>query len=313
MRNCLLRWTLVGMGGLLLAAGSATAQQMEPRAYSNAPVGMNFLIGGYVRASGGYAADPSLPLTDAHLKLETPVLAYARAFDAWGKSAKFDVIVPGGCVSGSALFNGAPVSRDVCGLLDPAARVSVNFYGAPALDLKAFGAYQQDLIIGGSLQVQAPLGQYDPSRLINLGNNRWAFRPEVGLSKALGELTVELTQGVTLFTTNHDFFGGKTREQDPIYSTQLHLIYQFRNGVWAAFNATYYSGGRTTVNGAQANDELGNSRAGLTVALPVNRQNSISCMRARAFRCEPGTALTSSASPGSTAGAADFSAGSSGE
>jgi hypothetical protein len=266
---------LAGMSGLLLASGPATAQQMEPRTYSNAPVGMNFLIGGFVHASGGYAADPSLPLTDAHLKLETPVVAYARVFDAWGKSAKFDVIVPGGCVSGSALFNGAPVSRDVCGMLDPAARVSVNFYGAPALGLKDFGAYQQDLIIGGSLQVQAPLGQYDPTRLVNLGNNRWAFRPEVGISKALGAFTFELAQGVALFTTNHDFFGGKTREQDPVYSTQLHLIYQFRNGVWAAFNATYYAGGRTTVNGVQSNDELGNSRAGLTVALPVNRQNSI--------------------------------------
>jgi Putative MetA-pathway of phenol degradation len=266
---------LTGMIVLLAVAAPAAAQQMEPRTYSNAPVGMNFLIGGYLHASGGYAADPSLPLTDAHLKLQTPVVAYARAFDAWGKSAKFDVIGAGGCVAGSALFNGAPVSRDVCGLVDPAARVSVNFHGAPALELKDFGAYQQDLIVGGSFQVQAPLGQYDPSRLVNLGNNRWAFRPEVGISKVLGALTIELAQGAALFTTNHDFFGGKTREQDPIYSTQLHLIYQFRGGIWAALNGTYYTGGRTTVNGAQSNDELGNSRAGVTAAFPVNRQDSI--------------------------------------
>lgn len=271
----LFRWTLAGVSVLLLGAGPTAAQQMEPRAYSNTPVGMNFLIVGYVHASGGYAADPSLPLTGANLKLQTPVVAYARAFDAWGKSAKFDVIGAGGCVSGSAQFNGAPVSRDVCGLVDPAARVSVNFYGAPALELKDFGAYKQDLIIGGSLQVQAPLGQYDPSRLVNLGNNRWAFRPEVGISKALGALTVELTQGVALFTANHNFYGGRTREQDPIYSSQLHLIHQFRSGAWTALNATYYAGGRTTVNGVQGNDRLSNSRAGLTVAFPVNRQNSI--------------------------------------
>jgi hypothetical protein len=143
------------------------------------------------------------------------------------------------------------------------------------LQLKEFASYKQDLIVGASLHVQAPFGQYDPNRLVNLGTNRWAFRPEIGISKAFDRLTAEVMLSAALYTTNDDYFGGKTREQDPVYSSQLHLIYQFANGVWLAANATYYYGGRTTVDGVQQNDELGNSRLGLTLALPWDRQHSI--------------------------------------
>ena len=274
---------------LLTLAGVSWSQQLEPRNYANVPVGMNFLIAGYVQASGGYSADPALPLTDAHLKVQTPVVAYARSLDVAGKSAKIDVVAAGGCVTGNALFNGAPVSRDVCGLLDPAVRFSMNFYGAPALSLEEFREYRQDLVVGGSLQVQAPLGQYDPSRLVNLSTNRWTFRPEIGVSKRIRPLTVEVALGASLFTTNDNYFGGKRREQDPIYNSQLHLIYEFSGGTWAAFNATYYTGGRTTVNGVENNDELGNSRAGLTLAFPVDRRNSVKLYASRGISVRTGT------------------------
>ena len=202
-------------------------------------------------------------------------MAYARGFDAWGKSAKFDAVLGAACLSGSAEANGVAVSRDVCGGLDPAFRVTVNLYGAPALPLKAFAGYRQDLIFGVSLQVVPPLGLYDSSRLVNLGSNRWAFKPEVGLSKKLGALVVETALGASLFTANDDFFGGRRREQEPIVTAQVHLIYEFRGGSWVALNANYYARGRTTVDGVKQNDELSNSRLGITFALPLNRQHSI--------------------------------------
>lgn len=265
-----------GIPLVLLAAAGARAQQLEPRAYINLPVGTNFLIAGYSYSSGGLATDPAVPLTNAQLDIHTPYMAYARAFDAWGKSAKFDVALGGGCLDGTAEVNGVPASRDVCGLVDPTARVSVNFYGAPALEAKDFAAYRQDLIVGASLQVQAPLGQYDPSRLVNLGSNRWSLRPEIGVSKVLDRrLLVEGVFSATFYTTNDDFFGGQRREQDPVLATQLHLIYLLRTGAWIAFDANYYSGGRTTVNGVQQNDELGSSRLGLTFSYPWDRQHSI--------------------------------------
>ncbi|HET9734760.1 MAG TPA: transporter [Burkholderiales bacterium] len=265
-----------GVWVLLLTAAAARAQHLEPRAYINTPVGMNFLIAGYTYSSGGLATDPAVPLTNAQLDIHTPFVAYARAFDAWGKSAKFDAVFAGGCLDGTADLNGARVSRDICGMLDPTMRVAVNFYGAPALEGKDFATYRQDLIIGGSLQVQAPLGQYDPTRLVNLGSNRWAFRPELGVSKVLDRrLLVEATLGVNFYTANDDFFGGQRREQDPVLATQLHFVYLFRGGSWIALDANYYSGGRTTVDGVEQNDELGNSRLGLTYSHPWDRQHSL--------------------------------------
>jgi hypothetical protein len=123
--------------------------------------------------------------------------------------------------------------------------------------------------------VSAPLGQYDSSKLINLGINRWFIKPDIGISKAVGQLTLELSQGVTFFTNNNDFFGGKTVEQDPLYTTQVHVTYDFGRGVWGALDAVYDYGGRTTVNGMRGDDVQSNSRFGATLALPVNRNNSV--------------------------------------
>jgi hypothetical protein len=184
-------------------------------------------------------------------------------------------VLGAGCLSGTAESDGVPVARDICGALDPAFRVTINLYGAPALSLADFRGYRQDLIFGVSFQVVAPLGQYDPERLVNLGTNRWTFKPELGLSKKLGALTAEAALGVMLFTTNDEYFGGRTREQAPIVSTQLHLIYEFAGGTWIAVNGTYYAGGRTTLDGVKQNDELGNTRLGATLALPLDRRNPV--------------------------------------
>lgn len=277
---------------LLLVAAGARAQHLEPRAYINTPVGTNFLIAGYTYSTGGLATDPAVPLTNAQLHIHTPLVAYAHSFDAWGKSAKFDTVFAGGCLEGTAALGGAPVERDICGLLDPTFRVAVNFYGAPALQLKDFASYRQDLIVGASLQVQAPLGQYDPARLVNLGSNRWAFRPEVGVSKVFYPLLIEAVLGATFYTTNDEYFGGQTRKQDPVIATQLHLVYLLRAGSWIALDANYYSGGRTTVNGVQQNDELGNSRLGLTYSYPWDRQHSIKLYASEGISVRFGTDFT---------------------
>jgi hypothetical protein len=258
-----------------LMAWEACGQDLEPRTYSNIPVGLNFLIAGYGYSVGGVVTDPSFPLEDGDVQIHSTVLAYARAVDVWGTSGKFDVVLPFAWVSGTATFRGEPREREVSGLADPRLRFSVNLYGAPALSLQEFADYEQDLIIGASLQVSAPLGQYDSSKLLNIGTNRWSIKPELGVSKALGPLTLELDAGVTFYTNNDDFLNGMTLEQDPIYAVQGHLIYNFGAGVWGALDATYYTGGHTTVDGVKGDTLQENIRLGLTVALPVNRHNSI--------------------------------------
>ena len=274
-RWCAVFFAALGAG---LAAGApplSHAQEMEPRSYSNTPVGLNFLIAGYAYTQGGVAFDTSLPLTNPDLTTSSAVLAYGRVLDLWGKSAKLNVIFPYTDLSGSADFAGQPVERNVSGFADPIFKLSVNLYGAPALSLKEFADYEQDLILGASLRVTAPLGQYDDTRVVNLGANRWSFKPELGISKALGPWTLEATAAVTLFTDNEDFFGGNDRSQDPLYSLEGHVIYGASSGIWGSLDATYFTGGRTTLNGERGNDLQQNWRLGGTLAFPVDRHNSI--------------------------------------
>ncbi len=260
---------------VMTGVSTARAQDVEPRAYSNAPVGVNFLIVGYAYTQGGLAFDSSLPVKNPQLKTYNAVLAYARVLDLWGKSAKFDVIVPYTWMGGSADFAGQTIHREVDGLADTRFRLSVNLYGAPALTLKEFADYKQDLIIGASLQVSMPSGQYDDSRLVNIGTNRWSFKPEVGVSKAVGPLTLEVAAAANLYTDNNDFFGGNTRSQDPLYLIQGHVIYSFRRGIWASLDGTYLTGGSTTISGERRDDLQQNWRVGGTLAFPVNARNSI--------------------------------------
>lgn len=260
---------------LSIAAGSAGAQDMEPRPYTNVPVGTNFFLVGYAHSTGGLSTNPASAIQNARLTVRSPVIAYARAFSAWGQSAKFDVVLPMGSLSGSALVNGVPVTREISGLVDPSLRVSLNLAGAPALSLSEFASYRQDLITGVSVQVTAPLGQYDPNRLVNLGSNRWMLRPEIGFSKAVGRIRLEAGLSVSLFTTNHDYYGGDTLEQDPLYSGRANLVYQFDSGIWMALNGTYYAGGRTRLNGALRDDLIQASRVGATLSLPIDRNNSV--------------------------------------
>jgi len=272
----------------VLMATAVQAQSIEPRAYSNAPIGVNFLIGGYAYTRGGIAFDTSLPIGDPSLTTSSGVLGYARALSLWGMSGKFDAIVPYTWLSGTATYSGAPISREVNGLADPAFRLSVNFYGAPALSLPEFKSYEQDLILGGSLQVSVPAGQYDDTKLINIGAHRWYFKPEVGFSKALGLWTLEAQAAVTLFTTNNDFFNGNRRAQRPLYSLQTHAIYSFPRGIWASMDATYFAGGRTTLNGTLDANLQSSWRAGATLALPVDLYNSIKFYASRGLSARTG-------------------------
>jgi hypothetical protein len=260
--------------GILAAAMTAEAQQLEPRTYTNTPVGMNFLLLGYAYTTGDVAFDTSAPIEDGHITVHSALLGYARSLDVWGRAGKIDVVLPYAWLSGTAKVAGQPQSREVSGLADPQVRGSVLLYGAPALTLEEFESYDQDLILGASFTVTAPLGQYDSDKLVNIGTNRWSFKPEIGLSKTWGPVTLELAPSVTFYTDNDDFFGHKKLERDPVYAVQGHVIYHTRRGFWAALDATYYAGGATTINGVRG-ESLEDVRVGGTLAIPIDRHNSI--------------------------------------
>jgi hypothetical protein len=262
------------VAALLISATAARAQELEPRAYSNTPVGLNFLILGYAYTTGEVAFDASAPIEDGKVTVHSAVLAYARSLDVWGRAGKLDLVLPYAWLSGSASFSGRSVSREVSGLGDPQVRFSYLFYGAPALTLGEFADYEPDLILGASLAVRVPLGQYDSDKLLNIGTNRWSFKPEIGISKTWGPVTVELAPSVTVYTDNENFFGGRKVQRDPLYAVQGHVIYHTRAGFWAALDATYYGGGRTTIDGVEG-EPLQDVRVGGTLAIPISRYNSV--------------------------------------
>jgi hypothetical protein len=272
----------------LPASGTAAAQEIESRLYSNAPVGMNFLAANYTHSVGILQTDPDAPIQNAHLRVQTPVLGYARILDIAGMSGKFDVALPLASFSGSADVYGRNVSREIAALSDPAFRFSVNFIGAPALSLKQFQSYRQDLIVGASILVSAPLGQYDSTKLINFGNNRWKLRPELGASKAIGPFVLEAAQGVVLFGANDDYFGGHTLEQNPIYTTRANLIYRLSTAS-VALNALYFTGGRTSVDGVPRDDRIETWRFGATLTFDLDRYNSLKLYGSRGLTIGPGT------------------------
>ena len=266
-------WVMIG--AVVFVSEAVKAQEAEPRAFSNTPIGLNFLIGGYLYAEGKMAFNPDLAIADANFNSNTALLAYVRSFELGGQSAKFDVIVPTSSFSAQGIVSGQPAERQMSGFGDPRFRVSVNLFGAPALSAKDFASYQQDLIVGASMQVSAPLGQYDDSKLLNLGFNRWSFKPELGISKAWGPWTFELTPSVLIFSDNKDFFGGNTFSQAPIYTVQGHILYTFKSGIWMALDGLYFAGGHTALNGVRSDNEQINTRVGFTLALPVDRNNSL--------------------------------------
>lgn len=259
----------------LFGTGPAVAQDLEPRAYTNLPVGLNFLVVGYALSGGDVATEATAPLQDGKVEVHGPVVAYARAIAIRGRSAKIDVIIPYGWTSGSATVAGEPRERDVTGLGDPRIRLAMNLYGAPALSLPEFADYESDLVIGASLQVGVPLGQYDGDKLLNLGTNRWMVKPQIGLAKTWESLTLEASTALTIYTDNDAYLGGQTLRQDPVASVQTHAIYGFARNFWGSFDFTWYGGGATSVDGMPATERLGSTRIGATLAVPLSRYQSL--------------------------------------
>jgi len=267
---------------LIATFGSAaSAQEMEPRAYSRAPVGTQFVVLSYAYQSGDVTTDSALPLRDVNVKLNFASFAYGRTFNIAGRQANVIALLPyiWGRANGTVFEGPQEITRS--GLGDVRLRFSTYLIGGPALNPREFAAYKPRTLLGVSVTVVAPTGQYDPRRLVNLGSNRWSFKPEVGLSRPSGRWTFELAGGVWLFTPNNNFFGGSRREQKPLTSLQGHVIYTLRRRMWVALDATYYNGGRTVVDKVVKADLQSSSRLGATFSFPVNQRQSLKVVMAK--------------------------------
>ena len=272
---------LPGLTGLVLIgfmsiAAPAHAQDLEPRRWSQLPTGINFVGVGLAYSKGDIFLDPVLQIEDANVELVSAGVSYIRTFGLFGRSARFDVNVPYAEGDWRGLLQGEPSSVGRQGLGDPRFRLSVLLYGGPARDRREFAEPQAlDTEVGFGFLVVEPLGEYIDDKLLNIGQNRWIIRPQLGITHTRGKWTGELTGSIYYFTDNDSFFQGTTLENEPLYAVQGHLIYTFRPGLWASLSTAYGDGGEPTISGVPRDAETKNWLSAISVGLPISRSQGI--------------------------------------
>jgi len=253
------------------------AQDLDPRAYARVPVDATVLIAGFNYTYGSVVLDPTLPIKDLEAKVESPMLGIARTFSLFGLTSQAYVVLPYSWAqaSGKVLGEDSSITRN--GFGDTRFRLSVLFLGAPAATVEEFAKSSPQTVLGASLTVTAPTGQFFSDKLINLGTNRWSFKPEIGLSYVVSkQWYIDLYAGVWFFTTNNSFYPGTSvRSQDPLLTFQTHVSYNINPLMWAGIDFTYYTGGQSSVNDVYQNDRQNNSRIGATFNLPVSSKSAI--------------------------------------
>jgi Putative MetA-pathway of phenol degradation len=268
------------LGGVVLVAAFAVppgawAQEIEPRAFAPSPAGVTFVVAAYNRSEGGVLTDPSLPVDDVEAVINGSAIGLGHTFSLAGHLASATIVQPWVSAHVTGTLDGENAEASRSGNGDLKLRFVANLIGAPALTPADFARRTPATTVGVALTVSVPTGQYYPDKLINVGTNRWAIKPEIGIAKPIGRWYLEATAGVWVFEDNNDFFGGRHRAQDPLASIQAHVGYTFRPKLWLSFNTIWYDGGRSTINGAPQNDRQSNSRYGLTLSMPLSRTQSL--------------------------------------
>ncbi len=272
-----------------LLAGSLSpccrAQDLSPRAYVITPLHSNAITLTYSFYDGNLSLN-GLPISGATGTYSVPIFSYYHAFSFFGRSANVVASLPYAFGNFRGTAFGAERNLYRSGLLDSVYRVSVNLKGGPAMAPKKFVKWHQKILLGASLKVMAPTGQYDPTKLINWSNNRWGFKPEFGYSQRwAGRWILDGYFGVWFYTTNPEFFsrnaffsGINSQSQKPIGALEGHLSYDFKGSprLWASLDGNFWFGGTTSLNGIpNPFSRQANSRIGGTFSTPITRHQSL--------------------------------------
>lgn len=269
------RWSVALLS--VCGARAVLAQDLTPRAYLITPVASNAIILTYSHLRGGLDFAGAVPITGTDANASLPIVGYYRSVDLFGRSANFTVALPYGHGDFKGTTADVPNFTHLSGFLDAVVRLSVNLIGGAAMQPAEFVKWRQTMLLGASLTIVTPTGQYDPTRLINWGSNRWGFKPEIGYSQRWDHWVLDGYGGVWFFTTNSEFYPGQNaRAQKPVAAFEAHLSYDFRPRVWVSVDANYWRGGETSVNGVGNRlTEQENSRIGVTASFPITRSQSL--------------------------------------
>ncbi len=266
-----------------LAADVCHAQDLAPRAYVITPIHSNAVTLTYSFFDGSLFFEGTVPITSATARAQVAIFSYSHSLRLFGRSANFTASLPYGVGNFRGTVAGAETLAYRSGLLPFTFRFSMNLIGGRAMNVAEFMNWRQRTILGVSFRLVPQTGQYDPTKLINFGTNRWAFKSELGYSRRWGHWIVDAYGGAWFYTTNYEFFthnqfspGINTQTQSPIGSFEGHLSYDFKPRLWVSLDGNYWFGGTTSVNGVQNPNTLQrNSRVGGTASVPLSRHHSI--------------------------------------
>jgi hypothetical protein len=268
---------------LLCMQTVARGQDLAPRAYVITPLHANAITLTYSYYTGSLQFDGALPVTGATGQIHIPSFTYYHSLNFFGRSANFLASLPYGVGNLEGKVSGAEGHLYRSGLLDSFYRFSVNLKGAPAMPLEEMQKWRQKMLIGVSLKVVAPTGQYDSRKLINWGNNRWAFKPEIGYSQRWGHWVLDAYAAAWFYTTNPEFFshnqfvpGLQTQFESPVAAFETHVSYDIKRRFWVSLDANFWRGGESSLNGVPNPKTLQqNSRIGATAAIPITEHQSL--------------------------------------
>lgn len=238
-------------------------------------MGQNFATVTYARTTADISVDPEIGIEDAEMKLDTVMAAYVRTFKLFDKSARIEIRQGWQHGKWDGLVNGVPTSVERNGFGDTIARLAVNLAGGPPLSPQEFGKYrathQVDTVVGAAVSVHLPTGEYFEDKLINLGNNRFLIRPQLGVQHRRRNWTFEATGMLWLYTDNDDFFNGNKLERDPFLTLDGTAIYTFKSGIWASASAGIGVGGETIINGVANGDDRRDFAWAVSAGMPLSR------------------------------------------
>ena len=267
----------------LCALGAAWGQDLAPRAYVITPIHSNTVNLTYSYFSGNVLLDGAVPITGASASINTPIFTFYHSLNFLGRSANITASLPYGVGDFRGTVSGAEAQAYRSGLLDSVYRFSVNLKGGAAMPLEQFQKWRQKMLIGASLKIVAPTGQYDGTKLVNWGTNRWAFKPEVGYSQRWGHWVVDGYGAAWFFTTNPEYFshnasfpGTRAQTENPVAAFEGHLSYDVKPRLWISLDGNFWYGGQTSLNRiANPHTVQKNSRIGVTAAIPITKHQSV--------------------------------------
>jgi len=261
---------------VLLNPARGQAQFTDAHNYDNSPVGLNQLELGYAFVHGNASIDPSLAVAGANVNVNQVIVDYTRYFGLFNRVAWVEAGVPVAHLGGS--ISGANFEGSNSGVGDSSCAVAMLLKGGPALDVAAFDDYTRTATIGVSVSVTAPTGRYDAATLLNLGSDRWSFKPEVAFSLPFGrnqKWQLDSYANVYFYTDNTSYHGREILRQEPLAGLEEHLSYSFTDNIWASFDSRYAFRGTTFLDGVDQNNAQQNILVGSEIGMALSARHSL--------------------------------------